>query len=160
MIPDQAAPGQSKRGRTYLGFDYGTRKIGIAVGQNLTQTARGLAILRSKETRVDWEQITKHIDTWQPYGLVVGLPLDNEGKETEMSSKARKFGQKLFDRYNLPVHWVNEFLSSEAARQELSEQTNPRTGLYQGDRVAAKLILETFLNDPQKDKNGGVNGDA
>ena len=145
MTPATSDTGQP--GHTYLGFDFGTHKIGIAVGQTLTRTASGLDTLRVKGTKLNWNQITQLIDTWQPRALVVGIPLDSRGEETEMSTKARKFGDKLSARYDLPVYWVNEYLSSAAARQVQAEEVNSRQAAHQGDKVAAKLILETFLSE-------------
>ena len=132
-------------GRTYLGFDFGTRKIGIAVGQDLTRTARELDTIGAKDTIPDWDRIDAHITTWQPAALVVGVAVDSQGKETEMSAHARKFGQRLSGRYNLPVYWVNEYLTSESARQELSTHSGKTRG--KKDQIAARLILETFMNN-------------
>lgn len=131
---------------TYLGFDHGTRKIGIAVGQTLTCTAEDLDTVRIRGKTPDWERISRHVADWSPAALVVGLPLDSSGGETTMSRHARQFGQSLSDRYNLDVHWINEFLSSEAARQALSTR-GKRNSPALKDQVAARLILETFLNE-------------
>lgn len=131
---------------TYLGFDHGTQKIGIAVGQTLTCTAQDLDTVRIRGKTPDWERISRHVADWSPAALVVGLPLDSNGGETTMSRHARQFGQSLSDRYNLDVHWINEFLSSEAARQALSTR-GKRNSPALKDQVAARLILETFLNE-------------
>lgn len=131
---------------TYLGFDYGAKKIGIAVGQALTRTARELDTVRVKGSSPDWRRISEHVEVWRPAAFVVGLPLDTRGDETNMSRLARRFGQTLANRYNLTVYWVNEFLSTEAARQALSAQDR-RSAVAIKDQVAARLILETFLNE-------------
>lgn len=115
------------------------------MGQDLTRTARDLDTVRAKDTIPDWDRIDAHISTWQPTALVVGVAVDAEGRETKMSARARKFGQRLSDRYNLPVYWVSEYLTSESARQELSAQ--PGKTLGKRDQVAARLILETFMNN-------------
>lgn len=132
--------------QTYLGFDYGSRKIGIAVGQTLTQTARDLDTVSVKGSTPDWDRITHHVRTWQPVALVVGVPLDSDGLETAMTKRAKKFGRTLSDRYNLPVHWINEYLTSEAARQALSQGTHSSRTSPKRDQIAARLILETFLS--------------
>jgi putative Holliday junction resolvase len=131
---------------TYLGFDYGTSGIGVAVGQSLTCTARDLDAVRAKGSKPDWERISKHVEDWKPAAFVVGLPLDGSGGETEMSRRARRFGQTLADRYNLPVYWINEYLSSETARQVLRENRTRNARAYK-DRFAARVILESFLNE-------------
>jgi len=140
------APEQLPESLTYLGFDYGTRKIGIAVGQTVTRTARDLDTVRVKGPIPDWERISEHVSTWEPAAFVVGLSLDSQGQETVMSKRTRQFGQSLSDRSNLEVHWVNEFLSSDAARQALAARDR-RNALSFKDQVAARLILETFLNE-------------
>lgn len=133
---------------TYLGFDYGTRKIGVAVGQTFTGTAQDLDTVRVRGSTPDWERITAHVSEWRPAALVVGLPLDSQGEETNMSRRARGFGHSLSDRYNLDVYWINEYLSSEAARHALSTR-EARNSHARRDQVAARLILETFLNQPR-----------
>ena len=142
----------SKLPQTYLGFDYGNRKIGIAVGQSLTQTARDLDTVSVKGSTPDWERITYHVNTWQPAALIVGVPLDSDGRDTAMTKRAKKFGQTLSDRYNLPVHWVNEYLTSEAARQALSQGTRSSKTSRKRDQVAARLILETYLSEQHNNK--------
>lgn len=149
MTDTGSAPAQASA--TYLGFDYGTRKIGVAVGQTVTGTAQDLDTLRVRGSTPDWQRITEHVSAWRPAAFVVGLPLDSQGEETLMSRRARRFGHSLSDRYNLEVHWINEYLSSEAARHALSTR-DTRKPPAQRDQVAARLILETFLNELQTDK--------
>ena len=149
MTRPSSEPKQSKFTRTYLGFDYGSRKIGIAVGQNVTQSARDLDTVGVKGGTPDWNRITEHISTWQPVACVVGIPLDSNGQETTMAKRARKFGQNLSDRYNLPIHWVNEYLTSEEARLTLSRRGRVGKSSNKRDQVAARLILETFLREHQ-----------
>ena len=148
MTPTGNASGRRLSNPTYLGFDYGMRKIGIAVGQALTRTARELDTVRVKGSSPDWRRLSEHVEAWRPSAFVVGLPLDTRGGETNMSRLARQFGQTLANRYNLEVYWVNEFLSTEAARHALSAQDR-RRALAKTDQVAARLILETFLNEPR-----------
>lgn len=143
-------------GQTFLGFDYGSRKIGVAVGQSLTGTARDLDTVRVKGSVPDWNSISSHVDTWQPSAFVVGIPLSREGQETAMSGRARKFGQTLSGRYNLPVHWVNEYLTSEAARALMPRSTDaPR----KKDQIAARLILESFLRELESTSDNRVDDD-
>ena len=139
------------RDMTYLGFDYGARRIGVAVGQSLTRTARGLDTVKVRGAIPDWARITRHVETWQPDALVVGVPLDSRGAETDSSRQARVFGKSLSARYNLGVFWVNEFLTSESARQSIVAEGHGGVR-DQKDQVAARLILETFLNDERRDR--------
>ncbi len=129
---------------TLLGFDYGTKKIGIAVGQTLTGTATPLVTLRALQQKPDWTKISQLIDNWQPEALVVGLPFDMDDKETEVAPLARRFARQLEGRYRLPVHMSDERLTSQIARQELGRAPKNFEEL---DAMAAKLILETWLSE-------------
>ena len=129
--------------QTLLGFDFGQKRIGVAVGQQVTGTATALCTLQSRDGRPDWDTISDLIGEWQPDTLVVGLPLHANGKESEISQAARKFARQLEGRYRLPVHTMNEYLSSQAAR-ELQQQNRQadKTGI---DAIAARIILQNWL---------------
>jgi len=142
----ESDPGQPRTPWASYAVDYGLRRMGIAVGQTLTGTASDLDTVKVKESSPDWTRISELVNTWQPAALVVGLPLNSRGEETGMSRCARKFGHTLADRYNLTVHWVNEYLTSESARQLLSSNKTGNT-LDKKDQIAAILILESFLNE-------------
>ncbi len=132
---------------TLLGFDYGTQKIGVAVGQTITHSARPLDTVAVHKSIPAWNHMDKLMAAWHPDGLVVGLPLSCEGDETPMCDEARRFGQTLERRYHLPVYWIDESLTtkealvtlrSNGASQEKQERVH--------HQVAAQLILETFLH--------------
>lgn len=135
--------------RTLLGFDFGTRRIGVAVGQEVTGTARPLTTLRSPNGAVDWEAVSRLIEQWRPDALVVGVPLHMDGTEQEMTRAARRFGNRLRGRYNLPVHTVDERLTSDEAERLLRDAG--RGGAEKGviDAVAAQLILQAWLEQQQ-----------
>ena len=126
---------------TLLGFDFGTRRIGIAIGQTLTASARPLTTLDTRNGKPDWEAIGRLIREWQPDRLVVGLPLHMDGTPHPMTEQARRFGRQLEGRYNLPVEWVDERLTSDAAERELPAQRDKGAV----DALAAALILEDWL---------------
>ena len=129
--------------RTFLCFDFGTKRIGIAVGQELTRTATALITLDSPDGGPDWAGISKLIEEWQPDALVVGLPLYLDGNESESARLARRFGNRLAGRYNLPVFTADERLSSSEAEAILASQ-----GRYEKadiDKLAAQLILQSWL---------------
>ncbi|MCP5415819.1 MAG: Holliday junction resolvase RuvX [Chromatiaceae bacterium] len=128
---------------TLLGFDFGTAKIGIAVGQSITGTATPLVTLRGTQQRPDWDGISRLIAAWQPSALVVGLPCDIDGGETEIAVQAKRFARQLEGRYHLPVHMIDERLTSMEARQRL--QRRPRQ-IETLDAIAASLILETWFS--------------
>ena len=89
-----------------MGFDYGTRQIGVAVGQSLTCRAEPIAVLRARDGVPDWTQIERLIAEWKPDTLVVGLPLNMDGTPSEMSGRAEKFGRRLHGRRRRRVFWV------------------------------------------------------
>lgn len=126
-----------------LGFDYGTRRIGVAVGETVTRRARPLGLVPVHRNRPDWALVSRLIDEWRPGRLVVGLPLTLDGEEQPASDGARRFGRQLEGRYGLPVELVDERLTTRVACQELTEAGRWREPV---DPVAAQLILEGWLN--------------
>ena len=133
---------------TILGFDFGSKKIGVAVGQSLTQTASGLETIQFVNKKPDWTRIEKLIKEWQPDTLLVGIPYNMDGTEQPISKKARAFAQQLQERFSLDVQGVDERLSTRASWQLLSEHS---TNSYQTkrkhiDQVCATLIIETWFS--------------
>jgi putative Holliday junction resolvase len=124
---------------TLLGFDFGLQRIGVAVGQQLTGTAMALATVRSRNGKPDWDMISELIKTWRPDALVVGLPLHADGSESGFTRNVKRFIRQLEDRFKLPVHLMDERLSSHAAAQREGEGSHALTtkGI---DAVAAKEI--------------------
>ena len=132
--------------QTLLGFDYGRKRIGVAVGQQLTQSATALTTVRARDGKPDWEAINRLIAEWKPDALVVGIPYHMDGSEQDMTQAARRFCRQLGGRYRLPVHQVDERLTSYMAESTLTE-----TGKLQQDidPLAARLILEDWLQRKQ-----------
>ena len=134
--------------RLLLGFDYGTRQIGVAVGQAITGSARELCILKAQNGVPDWSQIANLLREWQPDALVVGLPLNMDGSPSEMSARAEKFARRLGGRFNLPVFTHDERLTTYAAKGERQQQG--QTDNYRQrpvDALAAALLLQGWLDD-------------
>jgi putative Holliday junction resolvase len=129
---------------TLLGFDYGSRKIGVAVGQTMTGTASALETLHLVNHKPDWERIAYLIEEWRPEALVVGLPLDVDDSETDATQPALRFSRQLEGRFHIKVYMADERFSSFEARDRLGHKAK-RWEDY--DAVAAKLILETWLNE-------------
>ncbi|WP_456374676.1 Holliday junction resolvase RuvX [Thiolapillus sp.] len=129
---------------TLLGFDYGTHKIGVAVGQTLTGTANPLAVLGRVNGKPDWDSILQLVEEWRPQALVVGLPIGPDEDETPMTRAARKFARQLEGRFHLPVHLADERLTSREAWSRIGGiATRDVTRI---DSMAAKLILETWFS--------------
>lgn len=128
---------------TLLGFDYGSHKIGIAVGQTLTQSANPLTTLGNPGRRPDWDAIGRLIREWQPDALVVGHPYEMTDREANNAEPAKRFARQLGGRYHLPVHMIDERLTTREAWLDLGpEAARDPTRV---DAYAAKLILETWL---------------
>ena len=130
--------------KTVLGFDFGTHKIGIAAGQTLTGTANPLTTLSYKQNKPDWEAIEKVIADWKPDTLIVGLPFQMDDKEAEIANRAKRFARQLHGRFKLPVDMIDERLTSHEASNRLGKKAGKNVTLV--DSMAAKLILETWLN--------------
>ena len=121
-----------------MGFDFGTKKIGIAVGQGLTGSATPIAIITARDGIPKWQEIEALIITWAPKLLVVGLPLNMDDSSSPISLRAEKFARRLTGRFNIPHQTVDERLSSFAANA-MTDADGPI------DHLAAQLILETFF---------------
>jgi putative Holliday junction resolvase len=133
---------------TYLAFDYGEKYIGVAVGSSHSRQAEPLTTLRGSAKNPDWVRLSQLIAEWRPDALIVGQPLNMDGSANAMTRAALAFGQRLKDRYNLPVHMVDERLTTLAAREILNEAGVPmRRHKSQLDKVAAQTILQAFLNE-------------
>lgn len=131
---------------TVLGFDFGHKKIGVASGQSLTGTGTPLQALVSRQQQPDWGAIEALIMEWSPDAVIVGLPLNMDDSESELSTRARRFGRQLSGRFNVPVWMVDERLSTREAREQLGGRAkkgpDPRV-----DSLAAALIIETYFSD-------------
>lgn len=124
--------------KSLLCFDFGIKRIGVAVGQTVTQTANPLQTVKNKNNRPDWKTIEQLVEEWQPDALVVGQPLNMMDEVQEMTIAAEKFMRQLHGRFHLPVYSVDERLSSFEAAQRTGRTTDL-------DPVAAQAILETWF---------------
>ena len=137
---------------TYLGFDFGTKKIGAAVGQSTTASASPLQTIRSINQNPNWEIIGKLIQEWRPAGLVVGISKQADGSDNPVTPRMLKFCRQLEGRYQLPVFQQDETLSTFEAKQLLFDEVNVSASKLWAvqDQLAAQLILQTWLNDRTK----------
>jgi putative Holliday junction resolvase len=132
----------------YLGFDFGQKKIGVAVGYIDTAIASPLQTIRSIGNAPDWSVITKLISEWQPAGLVVGISKQSDGSDNIITPKMEKFCRQLHGRYSLPVHQIDESLTTFSAKQLLFDDLKLSAGKLWAvqDQVAAQLILQSWFN--------------
>lgn len=134
------------KAKTVLCFDYGTKNIGVAVGQTILFSASPLPNLKAKDGIPNWDKIKKIIAEWQPDLLLVGLPLNMDGSESPMTVRAKKFANRLHGRFGLVVEMADERLSSFAAKGEIIEATGSRDfKSQQVDSLSAKIILESWF---------------
>ncbi|MGB2144550.1 MAG: Holliday junction resolvase RuvX [Porticoccaceae bacterium] len=138
--------------QTVLAFDYGLRQMGVATGQTLTCSAQGLCILKAHDGIPNWDEVSKLLDEWAPDLILVGLPLNMDNSESELSRLARKFARRLQGRFNANVLMVDERLTSQDVkaliRDENNKGTKGRTDLTKIDHLAAALILQSWLDQP------------
>lgn len=130
-----------------LGFDYGQRRIGVAVGNHLLGRARALTAV----TNGQWSELDRLVEEWQPDALIVGQPLDKQGNSQPILKAARRFMQQLGEHYHLPVHGVDERYTSLAAQSELKDRRRAglqhRSRLGEEDAEAARLIVEDWMRN-------------
>lgn len=143
------------RSDTYLGFDFGDKKMGVAVGHLETGTASPLKTLRAVKQKPNWEAIGRLIEIWRPAGLVVGVSYQDDGSENPVTPLILRFCRQLEGRFRLPVHRVDESLSTFESKQLLHDELKVNAGKLWAvqDQLAAQLILKTWLNDNRDKKN-------
>ncbi|MGH8119661.1 MAG: Holliday junction resolvase RuvX [Gammaproteobacteria bacterium] len=130
---------------TLLCFDFGSRRIGVAVGQTVTGTASPLLTINTFHNKPDWEKIASVIADWQPDAIIVGIPLTMHGTPQEMSDAAERFAHQLEGRFRIPVFGMDERLSTFEARQRTGDDVKL-------DAVAAQAILESWMYDNRDDE--------
>ena len=134
---------------TVLAFDFGEKRIGVAVGETMLKTAHALTTIAAEENELKFAQIGQLIAEWRPSLLVVGLPTHMDGTPHGMTQLAKKFAQRLEGRFNLPVMMVDERLSSAEATQSLREagvKGSKQKAMI--DAVAAQSILQSYFDGP------------
>lgn len=130
-----------------LAFDFGTGRIGIAYGQSITATATPLPPLAARDGIPDWDKLAAVVDEWQPQAMVVGIPLNMDGSISDMARRARKFANRLHERFKCPVYLMDERLSTAEAKEihfAAGGSSNFRKESVDG--IAAQLILESWFN--------------
>ncbi|CDL81628.1 Holliday junction resolvase RuvX [Xenorhabdus szentirmaii] len=134
------------KNRTIIAFDFGTRSIGAAIGQEITGTARALSSFKANEGSPNWELIGKLLKEWQPDLVIVGLPLNMDGTEQPVTAQARKFANRIHGRFGVQVELHDERLTTVEARSHLFDHGGYRA-LNKGrvDSASAVVILESWF---------------
>mgnify|MGYP001460208375 CR=1 FL=1 len=133
--------------KTLLGIDFGRKKMGTAIGQTITKTAKALKNIKANAGTPDWSQLDAVVNEWEVDGIVVGLPLNMDGSEQAISQQARQFANELKKRYSIPIVLHDERLSTVEAKTIAFTQGGEKA--CQSDHVdslAAQIVLESYLN--------------
>ena len=132
--------------RSVLGFDFGKKFIGIAIGQELTGSASPLGSVKANDGIPNWDNIEKYLKEWLPDYLVVGLPLNMDGTEQPLTKAAKKFGNRLHGRFGLPVEFQDERLTTADAKERLFAQGGYKNLTKDNvDALSASLIIESYF---------------
>lgn len=130
-----------------LGFDFGMKYIGVACGQVVTKTSTPLTCIQAKDGIPNWDEIARLITTWQPEAIIVGLPLNMDGSEQHLSNCAKKFANRLQQKFKLQVHLVDERLSTWEAKKSFIRTTKKtKAQLLRINATAAAIILDQWLS--------------
>lgn len=136
--------------QSIMAFDFGTQKMGMAIGQSTIESATPLPLFAMKDGIPDWNQLLKLVREWQPNLFLVGLPLNMDDSESELSARARKFARRLRHQTNIETWMVDERLSTRAARDELSHyHAQGRGKKVSADSLAATLFIESWYRNPE-----------
>lgn len=142
-MPDVNAP------NTIMAFDFGTQKMGMAVGQSLIESANPLPLFPMKDGIPNWDELLKIVKSHQPGLFLVGLPLNMNDSESELSTRARKFARRLRHQTNIETLMVDERLTTREARDELDHyQAQGRGKKLSADSIAAALLIESWYRHP------------
>ncbi|AXY55556.1 Holliday junction resolvase RuvX [Acinetobacter chinensis] len=143
-MPDLTQP------QLILAFDFGTQKMGMAVGSSLIESANPLALFPMKDGIPNWDELLKIVKQHQPSLFLVGLPLNMDDTESELSTRARKFARRLRHQTNIETLMVDERLTTREARDELEHyQAQGRAKKLAADSIAAALFIESWYRNPE-----------
>ena len=142
-MPDVNVP------QTIMAFDFGTQKMGMSVGQSLIASANPLPLFHMKDGIPNWDELLKIVKSHQPNLFLVGLPLNMDDSESELSTRARKFARRLRHQTNIETWMVDERLTTREARDELDHyQAQGRGKKLSADSIAAALLIESWYRHP------------
>lgn len=142
-MPDLSQP------HMIMAFDFGTQKMGMAVGQSLIESANPLDLFPMKDGIPNWDALLKIIKQYQPTLFLVGLPLNMDDTESELSARSRKFARRLRHQTNIETLMVDERLTTREARDELDQyQSQGRGKKLAADSIAAALFIESWYRNP------------
>ncbi|AJC49093.1 Holliday junction resolvase RuvX [Allofrancisella guangzhouensis] len=132
---------------TLLAIDYGRARIGLASGQMITKTASPIGTVEAYDGKPNWLELDRIIKRWNPSDIIIGLPLDTNDLDTDITRDARNFAKEIQDRYQKNIHLINEAYSTREARWRLENVKNKKVSHIKVDALAACVILETWMSE-------------
>jgi putative Holliday junction resolvase len=130
-----------------IGFDFGQRRIGVAIGNNVSKTAQALITIESATNNQKFEAIQKIMEEWMPVSIVVGVPFNVDGSEHKVTNLSKKFAKQLEEKYSLPTHLIDErYTSIEASHELKDKKIDVKKKKLLIDQIAAKIILQSYLD--------------
>lgn len=150
LNPPQQASSQNTSPKLIMAFDFGTQKMGMAVGSSLIESATPLALFPMKDGIPNWDELLKIVKQHQPNLFLVCLPLNMDDSESELSTRARKFARRIRHQTNIETFMVDERLTTREARDELEHyQAQGRGKKISADSIAAALFIESWYRNPE-----------
>jgi len=132
--------------RTVIGFDFGKKYIGVAVGQEMTGSASPLGSIKANDGIPNWDSLASYLKEWQPDLIVVGLPLNMDGSEQQLTLDAKKFGQRIAGRFGVTVDFQDERLTTADAKEQLFSRGGYKNLKKDNiDAESARLIIESYF---------------
>ena len=139
----------SNSAQMIMAFDFGTQKMGMAVGQSLIESANPLALFPMKDGIPNWDELLKIVKQYQPNLFLVGLPLNMDETESELSARARKFARRLRHQTNIETLMVDERLTTREARGAMESYQAQGRKKVSADSIAAALFIESWYRQPE-----------
>ena len=134
--------------KVILAFDFGLKHIGVAIGQEITNTAQTFFSLEAKNGEPNWNQLDPLVKEWNPKLLIVGNPLNMDGSDSEIKKKSDKFSNLINKRYNIPVELMDERLTTKEAKERLEAKRSNSVSLGRDThQIAAQIILESWFSE-------------
>lgn len=147
LSPQNHCSSQNQREGNIIGFDFGQKRIGVAIGNNISKSAQALITIESASSNQKFEAIQKIMDECQPVSIVVGVPFNVDGSEHKVTNLCKKFAKQLEQKYALPIHLIDERYTSIEANYEIQDKKiDLKKKKLLIDQIAAKIILQSYLD--------------
>ena len=147
LSPQSHCSSHNQREGNIIGFDFGQKRIGVAIGNNISKSAQALITIESTSSNQKFEVIQKIMDEWQPVSIVVGVPFNVDGSEHKVTNLCKKFAKQLEQKYALPIHLIDErYTSIEASYEIQDKKIDLKKKKLLIDQIAAKIILQSYLD--------------